>query len=276
MKSSLKYSLICTVCYLLISLPVYACTIFTLTSSDRVLFCNNEDWKDSNVRIWFVPSIQSSSIDKKKYGCAYVGFSNQWGQGGVNTEGLAYDWVAGFSKKWKHNPELKKVRGNPAERMLESSATVEEAIIFFQNYWEPGFSYAKILIADHTGTSAIISAENGRLAIKISKNSHGFGYGIKKIQKSLYETQDPTLANASLMLQNAIQEGRYATRYSNVFDLKTGDIFLFPHHSTPVKLNLVEELNKGAHYYNITAIEEEINQELKPLSRFKEWIKNFY
>lgn len=266
------------VCFFFNSLPVYGCTIFTLISSDQVLFCSNEDWKDSKARIWFVPATQSSSIDKKKYGCAYVGFSNQWGQGGVNTEGLAYDWVAGFSKKWKRNPKLKKVHGNPAERMLESSATVDDAILFFQNNWEPSFSYAKILIGDRTGVSAIIGAKNGKLDIKVSKNSHGFGYGIKRIQKLIDEPPNPTLANASLMLQKAIQEGQYATRYSNVFDLKTGNIliFRFPRHPSPVKLNLVEELNKEAHYYDIAAIEEQINQELKSLSRFKEWIKNFY
>lgn len=105
MESSLKYLVIFTVCCFLISIPTHACTIFTLTSSDRVLFCNNEDWKDLNARIWFVPATPISSTDKKKYGCAYIGFSNQWGQGGVNTEGLAYDWVAGYRNKWpqKHN-----------------------------------------------------------------------------------------------------------------------------------------------------------------------------
>lgn len=278
MKSSLKYLPISIVCFLLMSLPIYACTIFTLTNSNQVLFCNNEDWEESNIRIWFIPAVQSSSIGKKLYGRAYVGFSNQWGQGGINTEGLSYDWVAGFNNKWEYDPKFKKVRGNPAERMLESSATVEEAIVFFKNNWEPSFSYAKILIADRSGTSAIIGAKDGVLYIKISKESQGFGYGIKKIQGLLGDSQEPTLINATQMLKNATQEGRYATKYSNVFDLKTGNIFIFrfPDYSNPVKLNLVEELNKGDHYYDITAIEEQINQELKSLSRFKEWIKNFY
>ncbi len=278
MKSSFKYMTAGMACFLIMCVPVYACTVFTLTNSNRVLFCNNEDWKDSNVRIWFVPARQSSSKDNKTYGCAYVGFSNQWGQGGLNTKGLSYDWVAGFKGKWEYDSRFKKVNGNPSERMLESSANVEEAINFFKNYWEPGFSYAKILVADRTGKSAIIGAGDGILDIKLSKKSHGFGYGIKKIQKSLNASPEPALTNASMMLQKAIQKGKYATRYSNVFDLTTGSIFIFrfPDQSDPVKLNLAEELGKGSHYYNIAAIEEEVNQEPKPVNRFKEWIKNLY
>jgi len=41
-------------------------------------------------------------------------------QGGLNTKGLAFDWVAGFMEKWEFDPGMKSVRGNPSERMLET------------------------------------------------------------------------------------------------------------------------------------------------------------
>jgi hypothetical protein len=44
----------------------------------------------------------------------------------THREGLAFDWVAGYKEKWEPDPKLKRVKGNPAERMLESCATVEE------------------------------------------------------------------------------------------------------------------------------------------------------
>ena len=72
--------------------PAKACTIFVLTDSSHALFCNNVDWADANTRIWFEPA------GKGYYGAAYVGFDNGWPQGGVNTEGLAYDWVL-FSRE---------------------------------------------------------------------------------------------------------------------------------------------------------------------------------
>jgi hypothetical protein len=70
------------------SLPVLACTIFVLTDRNRALFFNNEDWLNPKTRIWFVPAGDGY------FGCAYVGFDDGYAQGGLNTKGLAFDWVA--------------------------------------------------------------------------------------------------------------------------------------------------------------------------------------
>src|ERR1051325_11148848 len=76
---------------LLASRPVQACTIFVLTDTNRVLFCNNEDWSDPKTRIWFVPG------NNEHYGGVYVGFDNDYAQGGLNTAGLAFDWGGGYT-----------------------------------------------------------------------------------------------------------------------------------------------------------------------------------
>ena len=244
-----------------------ACTIFTLTDTNRVLFCNNEDWKDPQTRIWFVPTSRQFWSGSKRYGCAYVGFGNKWGQGGLNTEGLAFDWVAGYQERWERDPKMKmkSTRGNPAERMIETCATIEEAVAFFQSHWEPSFSYAKIMVADRTGASVIIGAANGKLDIKMAKQSRGFGYGDHIIDKMLAEAPTPTLTNAANILLKAKQQGKYATKYSNVFDLKSGDIYLFrfPDQSEGIKLNLAEELKKGRHFYDIPKIGELVMQKPK-------------
>ena len=247
----------------LASLSIHACTIFTLTDTNRALFCNNEDWQDPQTKIWFVPSHRGFLSSTKTYGCAYVGFGNGWGQGGVNTEGLAFDWVAGYKETWQRNPKMKSARGNPAERMLETCATIQEAIAFFQSYWEPGFSYGKILIADRTGASVIIGAADGRLDTQKTKQSRGFGYGGQVVEGTLTENPLPTLTNAAKILQAARQQGKYATKYSNVFDLISGDIFLFrfPDQPDAVKLNLTEELKKGRHAYDIPKIGEYLRKE---------------
>lgn len=107
-----KLGLILTFCCF-ISIPVTACTIFVLTDGTRALFFNNEDWLNPNTRIWLAPAGDGH------YGCAYVGFDDGRAQGGLNTEGLAFDWVAGYMEKWEPDPGMKRVRGNPSERMLE-------------------------------------------------------------------------------------------------------------------------------------------------------------
>src|SRR5690606_4133138 len=154
--------------------PVYSCTIFVLTNEKQTLFFNNEDWSSPASRLWFVPA------GKDYFGCAYLGFDNGWAQGGVNEQGLAFDWVAGFENSWNPDPALQRVIGNPSERMLESCASVHEAIAFYKKYREPSFSTARIMIADKTGASVIIGVnENGELLFDISTVSRGFGYGSK-------------------------------------------------------------------------------------------------
>jgi hypothetical protein len=243
---------------------VGACTIFVITDGQHALFCNNEDWSNPKTRIWFIPG-------NGKYGRVCVGFDNGWGQGGLNTEGLAFDWVAGYKEKWEPDPKLKRVKGNPAERMLESCASVEEAITFFQTHWEPSFSYAKILIADRSGASVIVGAHDGNLTIERKSRSRAMGYRGQLAESMLVKTSEPTLGNAGTILRAAIQEGQYATKYSNVFDLKTGDIYVFrfPDQGEPVKLNLTEELKKGGHFYDIALLKEQMEQKPKPLSQMK-------
>jgi hypothetical protein len=243
-----------------------ACTIFVLVDEQRVLFCNNEDWENPNVRIWFVPA------DARRLGCAYVGFDNGWGQGGMNTAGLAYDWVAGFKEQWER-AEQKSVAGNPAERMLERCTTVDEAFRFFEQHWEPSFSYAKILVADRTGTSAVIQAKAGKLTMVRARDCRGFGFNGARVMKMLETTREPTVITAGNILRATTQEGRYGTKYSNVYDLRSGDIFIFhpPESSAPVKLNLTEELRKGEHYYDLPALATQLTQPPRALPWRKPW-----
>jgi hypothetical protein len=112
-----------------------------LTDTNRVFFCNNEDWTNPKTRIWFIPASNG------RYGCVYLGFDDDRAQGGLNTEGLAYDWVAGSEESWKPDPNLQPIRGNgnSSQLMLETCATVEEASAFYQTHQEGSFSRAKIL-----------------------------------------------------------------------------------------------------------------------------------
>src|SRR5437773_12558876 len=101
--------------FCLATAPVHACTIFVLTDTNRALFCNNEDWSNPKTRIWFVPAGTTN------HGCVYVGFDDGFPQGGLNTEGLASDWVAGSAEAWNPDPSLPTSAGN--RQLLETCAT---------------------------------------------------------------------------------------------------------------------------------------------------------
>ena len=248
-------------CLSLAALPVPACTIFVLTDTNRALFCNNEDWSNPKTRIWFLPA------GNGYYGAVYVGFDDGFAQGGLNTEGLAFDWVAGFKEKWEPDPRLPSARGSSDQRMLESCATVNDAIAFYRSHREPEFWRAKILVADRTGASVIIGAKDGQLQVERENRCRGFGFGRRTLDNALAGSPEPTVTNGFKILRDCRQPGEYATKYSNIYDLKSGDIFLypFPGSDDEVKFNLAVELKKGGHYYDMPQLKEQLTQAPQPL-----------
>ncbi len=249
--------------------PAAACTVFVLTDASRTLFFNNEDWSDPESRIWFLPAGEGHM------GCAYVGFANGWAQGGVNTEGVAFDWVAGSEARWTPASTMKPVRGNPSERMLESCRSVDDAILFYQTHREAEFARATIFVADRTGASAIIGAKDGALTVERSTRSRGFGFGAKKLATALAKSPSATVADGSSILRACLQDGEFATQYSNAYDLRSGEIHLFPdpRSTDKVRLNLEEELKKGPHHYFLPRIREQMGG---PLLRLPPNMQRFF
>ena len=151
--------------------------------------------------------------------------------------------------------------------ILETCSTVEQAVAFYRGHWETSFATDKTLIADRTGASVIIGAKDGRLQVQKSAHCQGFGYGARTLDAMLAVSSEPTVANGFNILRACRQKGTYATKYSNIYDLKSGNVFLFPFPTQDdmVKLNLAEELRKGGHYYDMLQIKEQMRQPLRPL-----------
>jgi hypothetical protein len=238
-----------------------ACTIFVLTDTNHAFFCNNEDWSDLRTRIWFLPA------EEGYFGAVYVGFENGYAQGGMNSEGLSFDWVAGYTEKWEWDQKLPEVRYNSGQRMLETCSTIEQAVAFFRSHFEAGFWRAKILVADRSGASVIIGARDGQLVVEPADRCRGFGYGQRPLDLALAKNPQITAVEGFKILKACRQGGDYSTKYSNVFDLKAGDIFLypFPDRDNEVQLNLAAELKKGPHYYEMPKIQEQLAQSPRPL-----------
>lgn len=251
--------------------PARGCTIFVLTDGEQTLFFNNEDWSNPVSRIWFVPAPEGFQS------CAYVGFDNNGAEGGMNSAGLAFDWVAGFTETWKPYESMQPVGGRTSERMLETCATVEEAIAFYEKYREPQFHRAKILVADKSGASAIIGARDGRLQVDRAKHSRGFGYGRQTLTTMLKTNTEPNLDIGREILRACEQKGQYATKYSSVFDLKKGEITIVAAGSEEeVKLDLQAELKRGPHYYDIPKIRAQLGASPRPLlSNMRSFLREY-
>lgn len=274
-----KMYVACTlICTLLHFVSAQACTIFVLEDAEQVLFCNNEDCKNLHTRVWFVPA------GKHRLGCGYVGLRNQWAQGGMNTKGLAFDGVAGFTLDGVADaspilmqPRLKRVRGNPTERMLESCADVDEAIAFWSHLKMPFFN-ATLMVADRSGAVAVIGFKSGSLHVVRGKGCGAWGWNGEVASKLINQNSVPVITNAAMILDRSRSQGEYATRYSNIFDLRTGEMALYDFSKSPTAttLSLAKEVEKGRHFYDMPQIQGQLKENPRRLSRCKEWIKDLY
>lgn len=247
--------------FLLSNCVVNACTVFLLADDDNVFYFANENASLSNAKMWFVPGGEGF------YAAVYIGF-NGAAETGMNSEGLIFDWVAQFDDKWDVEPNIKTVRGNYGQRMLEQSASLDDAITFFKKYPPPSLSRVRPMIADKSGAFAIIGVRDGKMFVERYKHSHGMGTGLRDLNT---EEMKNTLPEVSIqegfkLLDRLREKGPTPTRYSSFFNPKTGEIRIKDQGSSVVtKFQLSEELKLGAHHYVVEDLDKHDKRERLPL-----------
>ena len=90
---------------------LYACTGFCISKGDTVLVGNNEDYNDSDTKVWYVPA------EKGKYGRVYFGLENA-PQGGMNEKGLVFDMFATGPNKVKNSLDKPDFDENPLHKIM--------------------------------------------------------------------------------------------------------------------------------------------------------------
>lgn len=245
-----------------------ACTVFYASIGDVVLAGNNEDWKNPNTKICFVPAKDG------KYGGVYFGFDKPiihglWiAQGGMNEEGLFFDVTATKPVKVEipAGPEKPFFDGLDLirERIMFECATVKEALDMLSRYkYPPGTRKATMrgmyIIGDATGDAAII----GALGVVRKKGQYLVATNFQQPQTmDVMKIMCPRYLTASGMLQKCPeltvdycrkvlsathQKGKYCTRYSNIYDLQKQQVYLYHMHdfNNAVVIDLKKELKKG-------------------------------
>jgi len=89
----------------------------------------------------------------------------------------------------------------------------------------------------------------------------------------LVESSKPNVSIGARILRACLQKGQKATKYFNIFDVKSGDIYLFPFPDKyeEVTFSLAAELSKGRHYYDMAKIHEQLQQSPRPLPANMRW-----
>ncbi|MFK7818088.1 MAG: serine hydrolase, partial [Planctomycetaceae bacterium] len=230
--------------------PIAACTIFCFSHNGKTYFCNNEDWSDSNTEIRFHPATEGS------YAWVFLGFSNNWAQGGVNEHGLCFDWVAGGGPfGWKADPNKQDLIGNLSEEMLRTCRNVEEVIAFYKKYNERHLDNGRTLVADKSGKSVLIRWANGKLVFERSNGHlHSCGVGKKAVDLNLQSL--PQERNVARLVQSLSDASNVGTKYSNIFSLSEGKLILFQHHnySEYVEIDYLRKLKEPESRHKIASL----------------------
>ena len=227
-------------------LPAFSCTIFSIKKNQKVYVGNNEDW--------YIPYAKYRVLkgEENTFGRIIFSYNDNWGQGGMNEKGLFFDWILNTSEtnNWKNDPLKKDYKGNLSEKILAECSSVKEALTYFKEYNEPIFKISHIVLVDTSGHTAFVAWQENKINITDCKGLCAQGYGAKKAVDKYIEI-DGGIDREKIkgLLDEAHQEGEFPTLYSNIYDLKEREIYLYNFHNydEEVKINLAEALKLGEH-----------------------------
>jgi len=258
-----KKSLILLLFILFITFNLFPCTIFCAHSDGEVWAGNSEDWPDQDTWIWFMPG------DKTNYGMVLTGYNDANGQGGMNEKGLFFDWFLGNgtgnlapndSNKLNH-------KGCLSEKILAECATVSEALELYDKYNNPSIGPSIILLADSSGDSATVRWNWQKNKIEIERTTENYQViGVRQtVVNNILSRNNTDISLDRFTSLVKIARQRRFTVYSSIYDLVNKNVFLYYNENfTNMKQwNLIEELNKPAHFYNMRALFPEEKKDTK-------------
>ena len=223
-----------------------ACTFFSYTGDELVLFGNSEDHYDERVFAWFVPATS------EEYACLFVGFDTGFAQGGMNSEGLAFDAAAISSSPLNDHPERPLPDPmNFCEIVLRRCATVDEAVELMQSYNLSYVQGAQFQFTDRTGASVVVApSPNREIAFvladspyQVTTNINTAVYPVVHKSCSRHKAATTLLKKVeigevdlsveifvTILDEVAVRSGPSETMYSNVFDLTNGIAYIYYRH----------------------------------------------
>lgn len=252
-----------------------ACTIFMGSSGGKVFVGNNEDFIDPNTYVWFL------TPSPNKLGRVYFGYGHELPQGGMNEKGLFFDYATTQPRKGKYYKRKDVFKGSLAELAIETCSNVSEVITLFDKY-DRSFMTYQIMFVDKDGISIIIETDTIIKKVQRYQVATNFcqslndpsPYSIERYRcadSMLKSTKNYNIDYFRSILDCTHQEENSPTQYSNIYDLNTGDVYIYLFHDflTFSKLNLQEELKKGNHAYKLSDL-------INPSPSYKKYVSEYH
>ena len=266
---------------LLLQVDGLACSVCKVTINGRTYLGNNEDnWRIGS-RVWFEDRTFG------KFGAVYVGYGDNFPQGGMNEAGLAFDGLAIYPKAIIPDP-LKKTETNSntfIREIMQNCATVEDVMNYAIKFNRP-FNKGVVFFADKFGKYLVMEPDTMTIGndskyiianfcpSTTSDEEKLIFERYKRGNNFLHEHIHDTSSNYCLALVETMHECRDkigdGTMYSFIADLAAGDFTLYFYHDFKHKkvFNLKTELGKGNHSFEMIDIFPP-NAEYRKLVDFK-------
>ena len=237
------------------------CTVIYASNGERALAGGNEDWDDPSAQVRFLPP------EDGKYGIVYFGFANSTYEAGMNDQGLFFDAAATSPLEVVGSRHKISSGGYPVQEVMETSATVEEALAVFDKYNLAFMEDFQLMFGDSKGNSAILEGDEviykeGDYQIMTNFYQSQLPEGILpgrryRTAESMFERiSDISLELFKMILYETHQEGRYPTQYSNIYDLTNRKVHVFYlyDYEKVVEIDLEKMLRQGAHTYELSSL----------------------
>jgi len=261
---------------------VSACTNFKIRDDQILFFGNSEDHAFRQISDTFITFVPSGQIwyngSRVQYGAVVVGYANgsgnSWVQGGMNERGLAFD-----SSSVPHTePNLHDERSPSYIPEIFVCGTIDEVIEYKNThgvYRQEGS--VQSFYVDESGMSVVFHiGEDGEFDFLRNDGSYQLATNFYvgdpsrgnpgsdairrhdvavQVLDDIVSNDDISVESVTHVLDAVHFEGPAVnTLYSNIFDVRNGDIYLYFFHQfgEVIKLNLEEELAKGRHAYRIS------------------------
>lgn len=267
---------------MLLQVECFACSMCKVTINGRTYLGNNEDSWRIGSRVWF----ENKTFGN--FGAVYVGYGDNFPQGGMNEAGLAFDGLTVYPKAVTLDPK-KTTETNPNKfirEIMQNCITVEDVRNYASKFNRPFNGSSVIFFADKFGKYLImepdtmmIGNDNKYIIANFcpSNTSEKEKLNFDRYKRGnnflLNHTND-TSSNYCLALVDTMHECRDkigdGTMYSFIADLEEGNFSLYFYHDFKhnKEFNLKTELAKGNHSFEMLDIFPP-NTDYKKLVNFK-------
>lgn len=246
----------------------FGCFIMFLKDEHSIWIANHEDWYARDAEVTFIPH------SGNKFGLLYFDFiSEGTAQGGMNETGLFFDGTRTPNSPYFANRTKPDCHCYIWKKILEECRTVDQAIAYVEKYRVSEIEDIHVMFADRKGNSAVIGIYNNKLEVHRRTGNHQLltnfnlsdpSYGgelpcprFRAADSLLQIDSSATILNIEKILAHTNQQD--FTIYSNVYNLTTGDVYVYSlytrnNFTKKVRINLLSELKKGRHAISIKTL----------------------